>query len=177
LARTVPVMATETPGTYWTAALVNAQIRDPMNFLLGVPRFRGYAATTQSISDSTWTSLSIDTEVVDSDAGHSTVTNTSRYVCQVAGTYLLAGTSAFAANATGNRAARLAINGIAIPGSFVKTLAATVTHSSATLTTAIAPMSVGDYVEVQGYQSSGSALSTSAASDVAPSLLAVWISS
>jgi hypothetical protein len=142
----------------------------------GVPRFRGYAATTQSVSDATWTALSIDTEIYDSDGGHSTSTNTTRYVVQVAGTYLITGTAAFAGNAVGNRAVRLAVNGTAIVGSFDKTLAATATHSSSRLSVAQAVCAVGDYIEVYGYQNSGGALNTSPGTDVAPSLSVQWFS-
>jgi hypothetical protein len=173
------VIATEAPGNYLTAALWMAQTAAIGNWVLGSgsngpPRFRGYASTAQSISDATWTALTIDTEVYDSDGGHSTTTNTSRYTVQVAGTYLITGTAAFAANATGNRAVRLAVNGTAIIGSFDKTLPATATHSSSRLSVAQAVCAVGDYIEVYGYQNSGAALNTSTGTDVAPSLSTQW---
>ncbi|MFD0032539.1 hypothetical protein ACFVJK_30580 [Streptomyces sp. NPDC127172] len=184
MARNVPVIASEAPGNYLTGALWNANIKAMGDFLMGSsgngsPRFRGYAQTVQSILDATWTALTIDTEAYDSDNGHSTTTNSSRYTVQVPGTYLITGTAAFAANATGNRAVRLSVNGVAIIGSFVKTLAATATHSSAVATVAHAVCVAGDYIEVYGYQNSGvgpPGLSTAAASDVAPSLSVTWIS-
>lgn len=172
---TVPVMATEAPGNYITGALWNAQVAALGNFLMNPPRFRGYQATTQSCADNTWTSLNIDTEEFDTEGGHSNVTNTTRYTCQVAGTYLIVGASAFAGNATGNRAVRLTVNGNAIHGSFVKNAAPTATHSAGCVTTAYAALAVGDYVEVQGLQSSGAALSTSSATDVGSALSVQWI--
>ncbi|MEU5596701.1 hypothetical protein [Streptomyces sp. NPDC020298] len=181
MARTVPAIASESPGNFLTGALWNANIKAMGDWLLGsasngVPRFRGYQGTTQSLADNTWTSLNLDTEVFDSDNGHSTSSNTSRYVVQVAGTYAITGAAAFAANATGNRAARITVNGASIAGSFVKGLAATASHSSGIATSAQAVCAVGDYIEVMGLQTSGAALNTSAASDVACSLGVWWIS-
>lgn len=170
--RTVPVVATEVPGYFITAALWMAQFAAVANFSIGsgsngVPRFRGYQTSVQSLSDNTWTSLTLDTEAFDSDNGHSTSTNTSRYTVQVAGTYFVAGNAAFAANATGNRAIRIGVNGSPVVGSFAKTLASTASHSSGIATTAEVVCAVGDYIEVMGLQSSGAALNTSSATDVA----------
>lgn len=182
MARTVPVIASESPGNFLTGALWNAAVKAMGDWLMGssgngVPRFRGYQATSQSLADNTWTSLTMDTEVYDSDNGHSTTTNSSRYTVQVAGTYLITGSSAFTANATGNRAIRITVNGSPITGSFAKTLAATSGHSSGIIGAAQAVCIVGDYIEVQGLQTSGAALSTSTGSDVAPSMGVQWISS
>ncbi|MDX3126019.1 hypothetical protein [Streptomyces scabiei] len=179
--RAVPTIATKAPGDYLTGALWNANVKAMGDFLLGasgngVPRFRGYAQTAQSIPDGAWTALTLDTEAYDSDGGHSTSTNTSRYTVQVPGVYLITGAAAFAGNATGNRAVRMAVNGIGVIGSFVKTLAATATHSSAVATVAQVVCVAGDYIEVFGYQNSGGALMTSATStDVAPALGVQWI--
>ncbi|MET7944333.1 hypothetical protein [Streptomyces sp. NPDC005302] len=178
--RLVPTIATEVPGNFLTAALWMAQAAAFAQFSIGsgangVPRFRGYQTSVQSLSDNTWTPLTLDTEQFDSDNGHSTSTNTSRYVVQVAGTYFVAGNSAFAANATGNRAVRIGVNGSPIIGSFAKTLASTAAHSSGIATTAEVVCVVGDYIEVMGLQSSGAALNTSSATDVACSLGLFWI--
>ncbi|MFE5037157.1 hypothetical protein [Streptomyces sp. NPDC056683] len=181
MARSVPVIASESPGQFLTGALWNANVKAMGDFLMGsasngVPRFRGYQGTAQSIANNTWTVLTIDTEVFDSDNGHSTTTNSSRYTVQVAGTYLVIGTASFAANATGNRGVRLTVSGVAVTGSFVKTGAPDTTGSSGLCTVAPVVCNVGDYIEVQGNQNSGAALNTSAAGDVAVSLSAQWIS-
>lgn len=179
MARTVPVMATEVPGNFVTGALWNAQVGGLGNFALNVPRFRGYQTAAQSILDNTWVSLLIDTEEFDTEGGHSITTNTSRYTCQVAGTYLVSGAVGFVTNTTGNRAVRLALNGSAIHGTFVKTLPAA-GGSSGLTTVGYAVMAVGDYVEVQGNQNSGTAspgLSTNNSTDVGCALACHWISS
>lgn len=181
MARTVPVIASESPGNFLTGALWNANVKAMGDFLMGasgngVPRFRGYQGTVQSIANNTWVSVTIDTEEYDSDNGHSTSTNTSRYTVQVAGTYLITGSIGLAANATANRGTRLTVNGSPIHGSFVKTGAPDTSGSSGLATVGTAFCSVGDYIECQVNQNSGSALSTAAAGDVACSLSALWIS-
>ncbi|MGV9427049.1 hypothetical protein ACWDO7_22535 [Streptomyces sp. NPDC003656] len=181
MARTVPVIGSQSPGAFLTGALWNASVKALADWLLGsgttgVPRFRGYQTSVQSLSDNTWTPLNFDSETFDSDNGHSTSSNTSRYVVQVAGTYAVLGAAAFAANATGNRAARINVNGNSIPGSFVKTLAATASHSSAVACGAEVSCVVGDYIEVYGLHTAGAALNTSAGTDVACAMNVWWIS-
>ncbi|MFD0393322.1 hypothetical protein ACFQ3Z_15940 [Streptomyces nogalater] len=136
MARTVPVIAAEAPGTYLTGALWNASVKAMGDWLMGsagngAPRFRAHQSTAQSLADNTWTSLTLDTEDYDSDNGHSTTTNSSRYTVQVAGTYLVIGSVGLVANATGARAVRLTQNGGAINGTFVKTPASPAGHSTA----------------------------------------------
>jgi hypothetical protein len=164
-----------------TGALWNANVKAMGDFLMGasgngVPRFRGYQATAQSIANNTWTSVTIDTEEYDSDNGHSTSTNTSRYTVQVAGTYLITGSTGLVANATANRGVRLTVSGAAIHGSFVKSATADASGSSGLVTVATAVCSVGDYIECQIVQNSGVALNTNPSGDVACSLSALWIS-
>ena len=181
MARTVPTIASEVPGNYLTGALWNANIKAMGDYLLGssgngVPRFRGTQGTAQSLGSNVWTSLTIDTEVYDSDNGHSTTTNTSRYTVQVAGTYLVTGSVSFVANASANRAVRITVSGSSVPGSFVKTLAPDASGSSGLVTTTQVVCSVGDYLEVQGNQNSGGSLNTNPGSDVCVSLAVQWIS-
>lgn len=181
MARSVPTIATETPGNFLTGALWNANVKALGDFLSGsaangVPRFRGYQASAQSLADNTWTSLTIDTEVYDSDNGHSTTTSTSRYVVQVAGTYMVIAAVGFVANTSGNRAVRVAVNGASITGSFVKTTPATSTGSTGLVTACHVVCAAGDYIEAMGNQNSGSALSTVTGTDVCSALDVQWIS-
>lgn len=57
-------------------------------------------SAVQSIPASTNTPVTLDTEDIDSDSGHSLVTNTSRYTAQTPGWYLITAYISFAANAT-----------------------------------------------------------------------------
>lgn len=181
MARSVPIIAAETPGAFLTGALWNANVKAAGDFLMGsaangVPRFRGFQASAQSIANNTWTNLTIDSEVYDSDNGHSTTTNTSRYTVQVPGTYLVIGSVGYVANASANRAIRIAVTGSAVAGSFVKTSPADTSGSTGLVTACHVVCVAGDYIEVMGNQNSGGALSTAVGSDVCPSLDVQWIS-
>lgn len=176
MARTVPVLPTETPGNFLTGALWNAGPKALGDWSTGQPVFSGYQATAQSVANITWVSFTIDTETVDSDAGHSTTTNTSRYTATVPGLYLVIGTSGFATNTTGIRRVRLALNGAAILGTAAGSDAFSTTGTIGHATSTVVQMNgTSDYVEVQGYQASGGALNTSANADFCPSLRVFWL--
>jgi hypothetical protein len=179
VARTVPVIASESPGNFLTGALWNANVKAMGDWLMGsagngMPRFRGYQATAQAVANNTWVSVTLDTEQYDSDNGHSTTTNSSRYTVQVPGTYLIVGSIGMVASATANRAVRITVNGSPIPGSFVKTGAPDASGSSGLVSVTTAVCAVGDFIEVQVNQNSGGTLNTAAAGDVACSMAATW---
>jgi hypothetical protein len=175
-ARTVPVMATEAPGGFLTGALWNANVKALGDFLSNPPVFSGYAVASQSIPNNTFTAMSIDTEVFDSDGGHSTTTNTSRYTCQVAGLYLLSGEVVLPASGAGTRGAEFMVNGItAVIGSeqlcapspgFATTIAPTASYVR---------LAVGDYVQLMGFQNSGGAVSTSTVGAAMTSFAVEWV--
>jgi hypothetical protein len=174
--RTVPVTSQQAPGNYITGALWNAGPKALGDFTLAQPVFQGYQATAQSIPSGTWTGISIDTGVTDSDGGHSNVTNPSRYTCQVAGLYLVLGFADFVANNTGVRGSRLALNGTAIRGSQAN-LVTTTGSAFAAPCWAVQRMVVSDYVEVQGFQNSGAGLNTNNGADATSQLAVFWITS
>ena len=168
--RTFSVSETET-GSYMNT------IRDALNFLLNPPMFVGYQTSTQSVSNGTWTSMAIDTTVIDSYGGHSNVTNNSRYTAQAAGWYLPVGVAAFTTNATGGRGTRFAKNGTAIQGSASFDMAVSTNATAAPGNSLAMFLNVGDYLEVQGYQTSGGSLSTVSTSDIDSSFAVYWIHS
>lgn len=177
MARTVPSPPTETPGLYNTSALFNAQVRDLNNFGLGPPVFSGYAAATQSIpTGNVMTALSLDTELLDSDSGHSTVTNTSRYTATVAGTYFVIATVGWGASATGDRRIQIALNGAAIIGSGTGADANQVVTTGQVACTFVTLNGTTDYIEVMAAQNSGGTLSTVGGGVFAPSMRVLWIS-
>ncbi|MEU6347230.1 hypothetical protein ABZ883_40560 [Streptomyces sp. NPDC046977] len=177
--RTVPVIATETPGLVVTSALWNAAVKAMGDFLMGggsngVPRFQGYQGSAQSLSTATFTSITLDQETIDSDGGHSTTTNPSRYVIQVPGTYFLLGEACFPSNATGNRGSRLQVNGANVQGAATMIPTASGNACGAPAGALVA-LNAGDYVEIQGFQSSGGALNTATATDLSSSLKVLWV--
>lgn len=172
----VPVWATTlVPGGYDTAALMNT-VGVNGTFLTNPPiATLMQTAATQTLTTITWTTITWDsTASVDTYGGYVSGTSTSKYTAQVAGTYRVRGLVNFANNATGIRAAKIAKNGAPILGAQGRYAAA-----SATGTTAICewpvPMSVGDYVELLGYQSSGGNLATAVDAETCSSLLVQWL--
>lgn len=177
MARTVPTSATASPGQFITGALWNAQVKATTDYLTGVPVCSVYASSVQSMPGSNaMTALNFDTEALDSDGGHSTVTNTSRYTASVPGTYLVIGTVAWASNTTGDRRIQIGLNGSGVVGSataFDPVNAVICAHQTQALVTM---NGTTDYVEVMVAQASGAALSTSASGAFSPSMRVIWIS-
>ncbi|MBM9504518.1 hypothetical protein [Actinacidiphila acididurans] len=157
---TIPNVPVEVPGNFNTSALFNT-MGSITNYLLAPVRFKAYTTTAQSIVSSTLsTPLGLDSEIVDSDGGHSTTTNTSRYVCQTAGLYAVYGSTGYVTNANGARALQISVNGTAVVGSTVQS-APTSTNSASVTCFTLVQLAVSDYVELGTWQNSGSTLATS----------------
>lgn len=121
--------------------------------------FRGISNTTQSIANNTWTDVLLQAETYDTDNGHSTVTNTARYVMQRAGYYRPSAAVYFNTGTTGRVGIRLALNGTVIPQS--KTIIGKVAAGVATplATDLILCTNAGsDYVTMQAFQETGGAI-------------------
>ena len=167
----VPSPRTFSVSEVETGSYLNS-VRDGLNFLLNVPIVTAGQSVAQSLANNTWTSLTLDTTVVDSYGMHSNSVNNSRAVAQVAGWYIACGTCGFVANATGFRQIRLTKNGTQVGFS----IATYPVVSASVATVMVTPtleifLNVGDYLEVQGFQTSGGALNTTGAD---PSLTATW---
>lgn len=181
--RTVPVSVTESPGNYLTGALWTAQVKATMDFLLGsgtngVPRFKGWASTSQSIATgATDTPITLDSEDWDSDNGHSTVTNTSRYTIQVAGTYRVIAVGGFTSNSNGNRKLGINVNGANVRGSSTQQVNAGTNSWIGACSVELA-LNVGDYVEmVMWHTSTTTPLGTAQSVGFGPAMSVCWISS
>lgn len=173
----IPTLTAPTPGTFDTAAWWNTNVYQMLTYGLNLPMFVGTQTVAQSTAGSTWTALTLDSEQSDTYGGHSTTANTSRYTAQVAGWYTVGGVVSWPANGTGNRGARIHVNGAAVQGSGQLILPASATTFTGVATPVRAvQLAVGDYVEVAGYQSSGGTLSTGVASggDLASALFVIW---
>lgn len=158
---TIPSVPTEVPGNFWTSALWNTNVLGGLGYLFSPVRFKGYSSTTQSLASGTsGIVLTLDTEVVDSDGGHSTTTNTSRYTAQTAGLYYVSGAVTFATNATNTRTLQVFLNGAGVTGSAMQ-VAPAPNRGASVFTSTIVQLAVGDYVELAAWQDSGSTLTTS----------------
>jgi hypothetical protein len=168
----------DSPGVL-DATDLNEKIVDVLNFLLNKPAAELRMSTTQSIPNNSYTALTFDTEDLDDDpagtGGHSTSSNTTRYTAVYAGWYEFSGGCGFAASATGLRGLRWAKNGSAVN-------AAEAFYPPTASSTPIYPartkkifLNVGDYVELQVFQTSGGALNTTGSSTDQPSMSVKWV--
>lgn len=128
------------------------------------PRARAYNNATQSLNDSTWTSLTLNTEDYDVTTLHDTGSNTSRMTVPASGggVYLIIGGTTFAASATGVRGVRIAKNGSVVGREMVVGNNGAGTATKAQII-AVEVLAAADYIEVQGFQNSGGALNAGSA--------------
>lgn len=158
-----------------TSSTLNAYVRDPLEFLLNPPAARVRQAAAQALATSVWTSITFDTEDLDSHAGWDAGTP-ARYTAQETGWYWCSGGVGFVPNTTGIRGARLAVGGVGLDGTEVinPTSTSVGVGSRIGVRASLVLLSEGDYVEVQGFQSSGGALNTSVGSTDQPSMDVAW---
>lgn len=158
---TVPSMRTWVDGEVITAAFMNANFRDPANWLAGGPtgsKPHGSVwqfSNTTSIAHQTWTTVKWDFEDVDTDNSFTFSGSPSladHYEVNTAGYYLVTGHLNWDNSQTdGSRAARLTLNGNIIAGAYESTLATTV--ATGLTVTALVACSVGNDIALQGWQS------------------------
>jgi len=157
-----------TDGVFTDKASFNATTG---NVNIQTPGARAYHSITQSHTTSgAWQSLALDSERYDTDTIHDTVTNNSRLTCKTAGKYLIIGNIRFAVNATGSRGVRAYLNNTTVVGEHVEVVASAGTVTVLHIST-IYDLAVNDYVELQGFQSSGGALNMEQAANYAPEFM------
>jgi hypothetical protein len=172
---TLPAVVGGTPVSSTWGQDVNIDI----GFLLNKPTGRFTQLTVQSIPDSVWTPLSFNGESgLDNFGGHSTTTNTSRYVVQAgcAGVWAVRGVAWYTTSTGGARDMRVQVNGATVSGSAQGASPTPNTGPVSVAAFAQVSLAVGDYVEVALFQSSGSALSTSLADGTTSAVFEVeWV--
>lgn len=159
---TVPTPATAVAGTPATASDANTW-RDAGNWsLTNHPLFIGTNSANQSITNSSSTAITLNTEEIDSDSTHSTASNTSRCTPQTPGYYDVRGWCNFAANGTGLRQLELKFNGTTSLSLDSKPTvgAGAATHCNAS--TLVYMNGSTDYVEMYAFQTSGTAINVAA---------------
>ena len=158
---TIPPLTTWSVGELPTSAILNSRIRDAINFLKSPPLAIFRKTANQNTSSGTWTAINWDVEDVDTDGGHSNVTNNTRYTAQTAGWYLVTGQIHWTANATGFRELRFRKNGSNTDLYGWNVMRANDSSEAADIqSVAYVFLAVNDYVEVQALQSSGGTLAT-----------------
>lgn len=178
--RTVPSLALQNPGNLVTSALWNNGPKAIGDFYLSPPIFRCRQANAQTFSNQIWAAVALDaTADIDSEGGHSSITNNTRYTAQVAGWYLCLGFCAWAnsANAQQSIYCALAKNGSIVVGTG-QAAPKTGNDFSSVSSEGLIYLQVGDYVEVWGRQDTGANMNTWTSNvDLNPVLNMVWLHS
>lgn len=138
-----------------------------------------FNSAAQSIPQTTFTTVTFDSETVDTDGQHSTVTNTSRItIGGTLGWYRVWGMVPYVTNATGSRAAYIWQNGSSIiTGSYTQIASGGGTFHTSVWTGPVyvqATVST-DYVELRAWQNTSGALNTSITTGVAPVFFAEYV--
>lgn len=169
-------ITTPVTGTAISSTTFGIPVATDINVLANPPLAKMTNSTGISITNNTPTMLTWDTETFDTVNGHSTVTNTSRYVAQTgyAGYYQVRATVVWAANATGVRFLCFYVNGAQVPASGEQILCAAATILSINAETTVF-LNAADYVEVSVTQTSGGALSTSQATGLQSRFEVEWV--
>jgi hypothetical protein len=174
----IPTLVSQAPGNPITSALWNGTVVGGLQAAQNPVLFKGYATTTQAIASATGGTnvILLDSEDFDTDGGHSTTTNTSRYVCQTAGVYLCFGSVCLGTgNGTGTRSAEILKNGGQINGASTQ-FGATASNGSTATGLVLVRLAVGDYVELSAWQNSGASQSTATQTHLLSTLNVIRIS-
>jgi len=120
---------------------------------------RATHSTTQSIATSgTEQAVIFDTEDYDTDAYHTTGGSNSRFTAPTTGYYHFDGVVNFATNGTGNRRARVRLNGTTVIQGGTDTVTASSGASTYASCSGDYHLTAGDYLELMATQVSGGAL-------------------
>lgn len=140
-----------------TAAMLNTEVRDNLQYLHDPPQVQLRKTSDQSIPNGAETALIFATELYDPNNMHDTATNNTRVYLPDAGLYLCTGQVQFAPNTTGIRRARFRVNGGPSFGEFQDS-APNGTNNARLLPVGQRRFAAGDYIELVAYQTSGAAL-------------------
>ena len=176
---TVPVYRTWVAGEVVTAAYFNANVRDAGNFWLTVPVAEIRQTVAQSLTTAVGANITFDTEDTDNDNGHSTVTNTDRYVPKTAGRFQICGGVGFASGAGTLRSADINFNGTTFAGCSTTTtpVGGGFTHRMGTKMITRQVNGNTDFFTIQALQNSGGALLTAVAGLEQSTMSVRWVES
>lgn len=164
-------------GLFATAADLEAGVGDPLSFLMNPPECQVRRGTVQSIPNSTVTAIAFDTEDIDNDGMHSTVSSTTRLTIATTGRYQISGVIPYDVGAVGGRECRIVRNGSSVAINGARTLDDAPSSGSISVVVPAIQVSLtaGDFLELMAFQSQGAALNTIAVNGIYPILRARWI--
>jgi hypothetical protein len=170
-------MAWTTPNTSWADGnLVDASdmndIGNNLDYLYNRPvGARVYNSSNISVSDSSLTALTFDSERFDTDDMHDLVTNTGRLTFTTAGKYLVKGQVEWSGDSNGRRELTIRLNGATILAQ--TTIAPAGTADMGQEVSTIYDFAATDYVELLAYQDSGGSRSAKSSANYSPEFMAM----
>lgn len=132
-----------------------------------IPAVSVYTTVNQSCSINTWVTVNFPSETVSNASMHSTTVNNSRVYALYSGYYNLSFSSFFDYSTLGCRAARLAVDGVALstPGTSWQTPALTIIGIGSQISgSKLVKLTAGQYIELQVQQTGIASLAMSSAS-------------
>lgn len=176
MSRVVPRTAQKSAGQLITGALWNAGPKALCDFITNPPLFRSLASSASATAAGTWYPASLTNTIIDTESGHSNVTNPSRYTAQVPGWYWVEGYFAWdVGGSQGRFECSIAKNGTIVPGAAQFSTRNNDLQSLSAST--LVQLSAGNYVETWGRQNSGTTINTFIGSDLCPSMNVMWVHS
>lgn len=144
-------------------ALADDSGNNEIDLTLGLPANNDVSAicsgATVSVGTGAWTALTLSAETRDTDDFHDGGTNPTRLTFPITGVYLVTGFLLWAANATGQRGARISTGGSSVWSQSLHNAASA--GETAHSVTALIAATASNYTELEGYQSSSGNLDAS----------------
>lgn len=163
----VPLISNCSPGDYFeTQALSNAPGCTPGPILVYLGQnpvaCQAQHGGSQSIPSSTWTVVSLSTEVYDSGSLHDTVTNNSRITVPDTADYMVFITSSFLSLSNSLGQHRLKVDGVSAPTGWEAGLGQVTQALNGTgcFSSQIISLTAGQYVELEVFHNNGSSRNT-----------------
>lgn len=173
MAKTYSTVPDKAAGDVFTESMWDDYLRTNLNNLIVPAAVRAHRTTTQSIPHSTFTDLLFDSERFDTDGMHSTVTNTNRLTVTTPGLYLIGGHVYWAFNGTGLRSLRIMLNGSTALG-YTEHVTSSLSGPGQQIST-LYNLAANDYVTLNVWQNSGSAVNIETGAAYSAEFWAVWV--
>lgn len=161
-ARTVPASPNFFAGQKLTGTVMN-QISTVQNFWSSPPMFSMHQASAQSVANSTYAQITMDTSDWDTDAGRAGTTPWSYVIpAGMTGRWEFTAHVAWGTNSAGNRLLAIYKNGTIFSESEVSEPTTSSANFCELQTTLTMSVNAGDVMSVWSFQASGASLSTAA---------------
>jgi hypothetical protein len=154
---TIPSQRTWNAGETVTAAQLNSNVRDAVNFYKALPFGYAYRTAAQTVANGgSWTRADLDTEYYDNDAMYTTSTP-GRITIVTPGLYFVEGQLRYSSSSSGTyRAARIQLTGTDVDTQYVPLAPS---NSTQVYVKGYRQCVAGDYFEISGLHDHTAALS------------------